>query len=86
MDIAADRLLALEDKLDEALGDQPFGARKMSADQTLDRWLTGRDDPGFWTDLIRSRQERHGLTVDTVPWDIVKFDKEMQKRLEGRQG
>ena len=81
---AKERLLGIAEAIDKAVGDMPYGGRKLNPDEQMERWLVGRNDPAFWQGLIAERQGRYGLTPDLLPRDVVDLDKEMQRRWENR--
>jgi len=85
VEAAKERLLSLDDAIRDAVGDMPFGGRRMNPNQVMDAWIIGRADPAYWQAMILKAFEQLSLPPGfEIPLMVLEFDREMQTRLERR--
>ena len=69
-DAAAEEVSGMLEAVDEAQGEIPFGQRRLSRSETMERYLQIRDDPVAWGQLIARRgpveAARYGITHERI--------------------
>lgn len=84
LDAGVESLDEAMQEITQALGDRPIGFQKGTRLERLEHYLSGRDDPAFWSAVIAEESQIRGLAAAEVL--VLRTARDMEAMLERAGG